>query len=483
MRIRFCLLCLLAPLALSADRFDAVRALIRQQIEDSKVPSVAVAVAHNGKILWEQGFGWADREKHIAADENTRYSLASISKPITATGLMILVEAGKIDLDRPVNDYLGDAKLRARVGDAGQATVRRVANHTSGLPLHYQFFYIDEPYQRPSMDETIRRYGNLVTIPGEHYQYSNLGFGILDYVIARTSGMAYEDYMRQEVFGKLGLTHTSVGIASGLEKLAATRYGEDGQPIPFYDFDHRGASAIFASAHDLVRFGMFHLKAHLKDQAAILSDASIDEMHRPTAEIGPNAGYGIGWFTADTASYRVISHTGGMGGVSTVLRILPSENLAIVVLCNARTQAPGKVADEIMKLMLPKWQRPEPVVSKPSPPPKDLTGTWKGKLVTYKAELPLELQVSESGKVVARVGSQAQAPVNDVRWQEGFLTGRFQGDIQTEDANRRPYFLELSLKLRGVSLNGAVSAISRPGKRAGNALTSWAELSRAATVR
>ena len=74
----------------------------------------------------------------------------------------------------------------ARVGNAGDATVRRVANHTSGLPLHYQFFYADEPYRRPAMDETIRRYGNLVTAPGERYQYSNLGYGVIDYVIACT---------------------------------------------------------------------------------------------------------------------------------------------------------------------------------------------------------------------------------------------------------------------------------------------------------
>jgi CubicO group peptidase (beta-lactamase class C family) len=390
---------------------------------------------------------------------------------------MILVQAGKIDLDRPINDYLGDSKLRARAGDAAQATVRRVANHTSGLPLHYQFFYADEPYRPPSMDETIRRYGNLVTLPAERYEYSNLGFGILGYVIARTSGMPYEDYMRKEVFLKLGLTHTSVGIGPGLEKYAATRYGEDGLPIPFYDFDHRGASAIFASAHDLVRFGLFHLKAHLPDQAAILSDASIDEMHKPTASTAPHYGYGIGWGTADTADgYRVVSHTGGMGGVATVLRLVPSEKLAVVVLCNSSNPLPGKVADKIFDVMIPRWQPFKTAEPKPSPIPSELYGKWKGKLVTYKADLPFELNVNESGLVLARVGTQMQILVNDVRWGDGFLRGRFQSDIQTEDASRRPYFLQLTLKARGGVLNGPVSAISLPGKRNGNALTSWAEL-------
>ncbi len=78
----------------------------------------------DGVIIWEEGFGWADRENRIPADEHTMYSLASISKPITTTGLMILMERGELDLDTPINDYLGDAKLKAWVGDPNDATVR-----------------------------------------------------------------------------------------------------------------------------------------------------------------------------------------------------------------------------------------------------------------------------------------------------------------------------------------------------------------------
>ena len=110
--------------------------------------------------------------------------------------------------------------------------VRRVANHTSGLPLHYQFFYADEPYRVPPRDETIRRYGNLVTAPGEHYQYTNLGYGVLDYVIERTSGKRYADFMREEVFLPLGLTHTSIDIGPGLEPHQAIRYTPRGHADP-----------------------------------------------------------------------------------------------------------------------------------------------------------------------------------------------------------------------------------------------------------
>jgi len=314
-RLRLSLFILLFTVPiLAADQFASVRDSIRVQLVQRQVPSVAVAVAKGDKIIWEEGFGWANREKRIPASEHITYSLASISKPISATALMTLVKAGKIDLDKPINDYLGSAKLRARVGDVREATVRTVANHSSGLPLHYQFFYEDEPSRPPSPDETILRFGNLLTIPGEHYQYSNLGFGILGYVISRVSGKTYSDFMREEVFLKLGMTRSSVYISPALTEFQAVRYGTDGLPIPPYEFDHAAASAVYASAHDLVRFGMFHLKTHLAEQATILPDSLIDEMQKPTMKTGPEDHYGIGWSISDRSGYHVVSHTGGCPG-------------------------------------------------------------------------------------------------------------------------------------------------------------------------
>jgi CubicO group peptidase (beta-lactamase class C family) len=390
------------------------------------------------------------------------YSLASISKPITATGMMTLVQAGKIDLDKPMNDYLGDAKLKARVGDAKDATVRRVANHSSGLPLHYQFFFSNEPYQKPSYDETILRYGNLVTIPGEHYQYSNLGFGIIGYVLSRLSGDGYPDFMRDAVFIKLGMTHTSVGIGPGLEKFQAIRYDEKGAPIPFYDFDHPAASAVYSSAHDLVRFGMFHLKDHLPDQSPILSDASIDAMHQPTNKTSDHGGYGIGWASDDRPDgYHVISHSGGMPGVSTELMLVPSEDIAVVVLLNGEGRV-SQIANEIFKVLLPKWQasaqKPEPPAP-PFHPDAELLGTWKGNLHTYQKDLPVTITVLPSGDVHIRLADQLESLLNKAQFKDGWLSGEARGDVTTEDAERhRADTLLFNLKLRGNLLNGAVSA-------------------------
>jgi len=352
------LLAIAAVLVLSSGtasaQFEAVREDIERGLVERGVPSLAVAVARDGRIVWEEGFGWADRERRIPATEHTMYSLASISKPITATGLMVLVERGRIDLDRPVDDYLGDAKLDGRAFGASGATVRRMANHTSGLPVHLNIYYSDEPYRPPTMEETIRRYANLVTPPGERSQYSNLGYGIIGHIIERVSGKSYSDFMREEVFVPLGMTHSSVRVGPGLEGFTATRYMPDGAPYPNYETDHAGASAIFASAHDLVRFGMFHLKNHLAVQRRILTDASIDEMHRPTAPEGSTSGYGIGWASQTTdRGLRTIAHSGGLGGVSTSLILLPDDNAAVVVLCNSYSTLPGRIASEIVAVLAP----------------------------------------------------------------------------------------------------------------------------------
>lgn len=466
--------------------FSEVQELIKNKLVELSVPSLAVAVAKEGEIIWEEGFGWADRENRVKADEHTMYSLASISKPITATGLMILKEQGELELDHPINEYLGEAKLKARVGNPDEATVRRVANHSSGLPLHYQFFYEDEPYLRPPMDETIRRYGNLVTAPGERYQYSNLGYGILDYIISRISGKSYSDFMRQEVFLPLNMVHTSVDIGPGLEKYRVVRYGSDGLPIPFYDFDHPGASAVFSSVHDLVRFGMFHLKAPEPEQKSIVSDETIDEMQKPTVKVGDESGYGIGWrISEDNRGYRSVSHNGGMGGVSTTLMLIPSEKLVVTVLSNYSSSLPELIRKEILSVLLPEYTKNRSVSesekqqedkTQETKIDSELIGQWNGSIHTYQGEIPIILWFKDSGYIHAKLGEQLKTLLSDVSFEDDYLRGKMTGDIGTEDANRRPYHLHFDLKIREDVLNGAVIAKSLPGKRVGNALSHWTEL-------
>jgi CubicO group peptidase (beta-lactamase class C family) len=482
--------------------FERTRDLVDAALREESLPSVAVAAARGDEVLWEEAVGWADRERRVPATVDTMYSLASISKPFTTTGLMILVERGKIDLDRPINDYLAEAKLAGRAGDSAEATVRRVANHTAGLSLHYQFFYDDEPRARPSMDETIRRYGSLISAPGTRYQYSNLGFGILEYIIERADGRSFADFMREEVFLPLGMFHTSVDIGPGLETFAATRYAADGLPYPFYTFDHPGASAVYSSARDLLRFGMFHIGHSGPDQKQILSPEALKEMQRITAHSLPGRAAGVGWrLIEDDMGFVSVGHDGGMGGVQTSLRMIPSEGITVVALCNSSKRAglvPYGLPEELFSEMLPEYSRryraaqaeglfagpEEPAPVPPFEPPAALVGEWEGTVLTMSGERPLTLWFHPDGDVVARYAGQLRSLVNDAALVDGRVIGRFLGDIDTPDCSYRPHYLQLDLGWEGDVLQGALLAVTlpsdsgTPGRRVGNALNHWTRLER-----
>jgi hypothetical protein len=289
------------------------------------------------------------------------------------------------------------------------------------------------------------------------------------------------------------MTHTSVHVEPALEPFRAARYGRDGLRVPLYDFDHPGASAVYCSAHDLVRFGMFHLKEHLPDQKAILSDASLDEMQRPTTSTGGTTGYGIGWsINDDSHGYRIVSHGGGMVGVTTSLLLVPSALLAVVALANSVCDLPHVIVAEILATLLPGYgeKRAEAEATRkaeseqekpPAPPfqpPPDLIGEWRGAVHTYREEVPLTLWFQESGDIHARLGNQLKTLVNDVSLKDGRLTGEMMGEIDTEDTRRRRHHLSLDLTRRGDALNGTLLTVVRPGERGGLSVSHWAELRR-----
>jgi CubicO group peptidase (beta-lactamase class C family) len=332
-------------------RFEQVSRAIQRLIDAGELPSVAVAVASDGKILWEAAFGWANREQLIEATPQTPYSLASISKPFTATAVMKLVERGQLALDRQANNYLGDARIRGR--DAAKATVRRVLSHTAGLPSYFRPFFASNA---PPIEELIGRDALLSSPPGRRHVYSNLGYGILEHIIARASGTSYEEYLRREIFAPLRLESASVPLA--LLQNAAVRYDARNQPLPFYDLGHRGASSVFASAHDLVRFGMFHLKMHRGENGPILTNRSIDEMQRIQTPGSGADGYGLGWRIKDQLGVRHVGHTGGMPGVTTMLSLFPAERVVVVVLANRRSEAVVQLADKLAAAVMPRygWQ-------------------------------------------------------------------------------------------------------------------------------
>jgi CubicO group peptidase (beta-lactamase class C family) len=454
--------------------------LVASRIEDTLreqgVISASVAVGNADTILWARSFGPANLEKNRHSDIRTSYSLASVTKPITATAIMRLVDEGKIDLDRPINDYLGAAKLVAFTGDARDATVRRVLDHTAGLPWHVDYFLATGTSRRPSMEETIARSGKIMMPPGETHRYSNLGYGLLEYVIERVSGQSYADYVREHIFAPLGLRDSFVATNPNLPANSATRYTAERRPIAFYDVDHRGASSVFMSASDLVRFGQAHLAAR-QGRSKLLSAASAREMERRQNELLPASDYyALGWAVVDMNDHHTIGHGGSMPGAAAQLLIATETNQVFAVLIN-RDSYPAR--RDILAELIRAWA-PQLVADAVPTIPPSLVGHWSGHVALDDGHrLPLSLDLS-TGELT---GTLADRSIHLSRFQmveDGFsdMTS-IDGEIPTAEARRHPHSLRFHLKARGPVVNGYVTALARPSTDgSGSALSYWVELSR-----
>ncbi|MBN1223826.1 MAG: beta-lactamase family protein, partial [Candidatus Aminicenantes bacterium] len=479
-----------------AEMFQGVHSQILEIMKKSGVPSVVVAVAKNGETIWEESYGWADREKEIEATPGTIYHLASISKSMTATGLMILKERGLVDLNEPANTYLGETKLVARIGDADQASVKRILFHTAGLPMHWNFFDLKGSDPRPNMEESIKRYGVLITAPGETYTYSNFGYGIIDHIISRISGKDYADFMKEEVFIPLGMKHTSVQVDASPGNDIAVMYDEGKKPIPPYDFDHRGASAVLSTAGDMIRFGMFHMKKSLPGQNPILKAETVDRMH---TEIDPlqsdlkdrvGFDYLLGSFGGVSyGGYRIEATTGSMPGAVSRLVLVPSENIVSALLSNGDNIDLWQIEKLILEALLPDLKDKDSTEDEKSPgdaemdsiPPDPYLGIWSGSIETYTKTIPVRMTFPENGKVRMEIDHRPasllsmKTPLGEMGFQGELFKGIFMGQIRTPDTNRSPHVVLVECRCRGDRLTGYAAAVAMNKKFC---LPHWIDLTR-----
>ena len=456
------------------DPFLEIREKIARLIDDKKVPSLSLAVVKNGEIIWEEAFGQANLEKKITATPETLYPIASATKPFTATALMILVERGLVDLDKPANAYLGKVKLRSFEGDASEATVRRILHHTSGLPMYWNFYFIGNPRKRPSLETTLQRYGVFVSKPGENYNYSNLGYAVLESIIEQVSGKLYADFMATEVMKPLKLAHTSVRTAP-LEGLnVAEKYTSALSPIPFCDHDTRGASAIYATAHDLALFLLLHLGRFQPVQQAILKPDSIASMQISRDPDVRYSSYAFGWETGRRFGYPIVTHGGIMDGCRAHLAMIPSEGLAAAVLINGENVRSIEVCDWIFAALLPEYARNSkaaPIGGGPAPPstfrpPAGLIGTWAGTIKTHEGDIPVRLIVEKNGTIElfrldpSGASGNAFSPLKPPTLNHGIFVVHFPQIFSLSDALSPSHRTVLGMKIRENRLSGAASTIA-----------------------
>jgi CubicO group peptidase (beta-lactamase class C family) len=456
-------------------RLPKVRERIVRLVDEKKAPSLSVAVVGNGEIIWEEAFGLADLDKKMPATPETLYPIASATKPFTATALMILVERGLVDLDKPVNTYLGKTPLRSFEGEASEATVRRILHHTSGLPMYWNFYYGGASRGRPPLDLTLRRYNILVSRPGESYNYSNLGYAVLEYLIEQVSGKPYQEFVAAEIFKPLNMSRAAIFTAAPDQPDVAVKYGPTLASVPFCDHDTRGASAIYATAHDLALFMLLHLGRLQPGQEAILRPASTAAMQSSRDPDVRSSSYALGWETGRRCGYPIVTHGGAMDGCRAHLAMIPSQGLAAAVLVNGENVRSIEVCDWIFAALLPEYARSlraaspgggSPAPPPPFRPPAEVLGTWKGLIKTHESEIPVRLVIKSDGRVeLARLDpsgtpGQGMSLLKPPTLNRGIMVAHFPQIFSLSDAPAAGHRTVLGLTVRKDRLTGEANLIA-----------------------
>lgn len=446
---------------------EAVRDHILQAISNREATGVAVAVAHGGRIVWEEGFGWANREKGIKVTPRTPFSLASITKPFTATTLMTLVAERKLSLDEPANRYLAARKIKGSNGDADGATVRQLGAHVSGLPTMFEGYFRNEAPLAPGPETLLRQYGELAYPPGVVYEYSNIGFVALGAIALNLTATGFGTLMTQRVLAPLELHDSFFDTDVSRLPTAAARYDDSGKSIPYYTTSTPESGELYASARDLARFAIFNMKNHVSGRARILEDRWIDELHKPVF-LGPNGiATTFGWFTGTLKSGRkVVFKTGGQPGVATLLHMIPSENLAFLVLTNrSNGQAlTHSLCGQILAAYLPSSTLPpEDAGAAPSPflATSDFRGRWEGLLTDGGANMRVQLHIESNDSATLALGAKPAEKITGMLLEGLAFTGMSVGLIEAPDAIRnRAWTLKIKLIPKEGNLVGRVLALA-----------------------
>lgn len=432
--------------------FAPVRERILKAVADGKATGVAVAVVHGGRIIWEDGFGWANREAGLKATPHTPFSLASITKPFTTTTLMTLVAEGKLTLDDPANKYLNDARITGSNGNPDGATLRRLGAHAGGLPSMFEHFFANEAAKAPSAEILLRDYGTLAYPTGDLYEYSNVGYVALAAVASNVTGTEFGTLIAHRVLEPLGLNDSFFGTDAARLKTSAVRYDDSGNPIPYYTTSTPPSGELYASAHDLARFAMFNLKNDLGAHSGILDARRIDELHQPVFVGSSGIATTFGWFTATTkSSGRTVYKGGGQPGVATILYMVPSENLACLVLTNrsdGQDFASG-VCEQLLATILPRWTRPDETPGPPRSPfiaTPEFLGLWEGTLTNAGADMRVRLEIKSGDSATLTLANTPAEKVEEMQSEGTALTGKTGGVVQSADAVRNQA-TNLSLKL------------------------------------
>lgn len=311
------------------------------------IPGAVVMVVKDGRVLTARGFGFADTTKQTPVDpDRTLFRPGSVSKLVTWTAVMQLVEAGKLDLDHDINAYL-DFKLPPR--DGKPVTLRQIMTHTAGFEETSKDIIFYEPKHLISLGTYLKRYTPArIYGAGTTPAYSNWATALAGYIVERASGQSFDTYTEQHIFAPLDMTTATFRqpLPQNLVAQMATAYPKVGQPASAFELiGPAPAGSLSASGRDMARFMMAHLNGGELDGKRILSAATAAMMHDsplgnvdPFSLLPPLNRMELGFFETNINGHEVIGHLGDTSAFHTSLHLFIRDGVGFYVSFNS----PGK---------------------------------------------------------------------------------------------------------------------------------------------
>ena len=333
--------------------FDAA---VKQDLQDTKIPGAAILFMRDGQIQSAEGYGLADIEAGRSVSPDTLFTVASVSKPVTATALMTLYEQGKFKLDDDINDYLPFEVRNPTYSDT-PITFRMLLTHTSSIvdSSAYDRFYTlkDDPVAPDSpisLEDFVTSYFDpegewydteenfLKEPPGAAYSYTSMGYGLIGYLVERISGMPFNEYCKQAVFEPLGMEHSAWLFKDVDTSLMAIPYGYNDltrkpRVIGFYGYPTYPDGTLKTSVNEYARFlSVFLNEGKTLEGKQFLKPETIKEMLTTNSLPGIEAPTAVAFaWHFDGESYL---HTGGDKGISSLVYFNIKTKRAVIFFAN-----------------------------------------------------------------------------------------------------------------------------------------------------
>jgi CubicO group peptidase (beta-lactamase class C family) len=339
----------------------ALNAFLEQKHRVLRMPGMAVAVVSDGQVAYLRGLGAAAPGRSMTAQ--TPLILGSLSKSLTALAILQLIEADKLALDIPVQEYIPWFRLADAVASAS-ITVKHLLEHTSGISRYDGRVFLAGRGGK-TIEQSVRDLRSLkLTKPvGTTYQYSNINYLILGFVIEVMSGHHFGEYIQQHIFTPLGMLQSFTNEdAARWEGLATGHRWWFGVPVPFrapYLDDALPAAFVAASVEDLAHYVLALLSDGQFDGISVLSPAGIADLFRPQVPIATGGSYGFGWRIDSLAGVPIIRHGGEVSNFLAEMVLIPQLKLGIIVLMNCNNGLVPlvlpeaiRVASEVVRFLL-----------------------------------------------------------------------------------------------------------------------------------